>query len=427
LEIQAKVRQLGQSPNNAGRQSIETAREQLTILLNELKKAMDIAGVVEINPSTTSINDPLDIWDDILNEPVPGGPNSMPDPTSPADFRHASTGQPQIEDRPLSLPSNGIITYDLAPLEITHRVSHAELHLHQIRTLIAEKSFQYSHVIRVAPRKGVNTRSRAEVKKLNLQISVHCRSYTQCRSRLVKLRADPALFNHLQELTSDDVKASTAVVNPNEPGSTRLKLSWIWQSSGGQRWGLSTGLSLAGNNNAGLRADADAAFNIIECMYIYIYIFSILFSHTCPIVRRVHWLRARAQLMRWREQVTLTTYEMQWTVAYFRHMSKKWVFMSGTAKNADPADPCQNATYAGATISGSGQNAGSAGAGAGAGSPEISGHTSFGMNKSASTGQCSQSAGEISYARRKHDIWVDITKKADSFFRSANLAYQSPL
>ena len=40
---------------------------------------------------------------------------------------------------------------------------------------------------------------------------------------------------------SEDVKASTAIVNPNEPGSTWLKLSWIWQTAGSHHWELLMG------------------------------------------------------------------------------------------------------------------------------------------------------------------------------------------
>ena len=29
--------------------------------------------------------------------------------------------------------------------------------------------------------------------------------------------------------------------------------------------------------------------------------------------------------MRWKEEVTLTAYEMQWTVWYFSYMSQKWI------------------------------------------------------------------------------------------------------
>ena len=41
---------------------------------------------------------------------------------------------------------------------------------------------------------------------------------------------------HFKVLTVNDIKASTAIVNPNEPGSTQLKLSWIWQSASGHRY-----------------------------------------------------------------------------------------------------------------------------------------------------------------------------------------------
>jgi hypothetical protein len=260
LEIQAKVRQLGRNPSVAARQSIETAREQLSVLLQELKNAINVAGVVELNGTTSPVHEPLAMWDDILYEAAPADPNPMP--VVVESSARPSTGPIQLEDQLIRLPSNGNIEAAHAQLEITHRISHADHHLNRIRDLIAEKSFQYSHVIRVSPRKGVNTRSRAEVKKLNLQISVHCRLYTQCRAKLIKLGADTATINRFRILTIDDVKASTAVVNPNEPGSTRLKLSWIWQSAGGHRWGW-TSVS----DDAGTTASADAEVNVFECKF----------------------------------------------------------------------------------------------------------------------------------------------------------------
>jgi hypothetical protein len=222
LEIQAKVQQLGRNPTTGTQQSIEMAREQLTVLLHELKNAMNDAGVVEMNGSKSQGHEPLAMWDDIMNELVPASPNSEDQEPAPAQI-----GPIQIKDQIISLPSNGNVGPAYAQLELSHRISHADHHLNRIQDLIVEKSFQFSHIIRVSPRKGVNTRSRAEVKKLNLQISVHCRLYTQCRIRLIRLGADLVTVNRFQILTLEDVKASTAVVNSNEPGSTRLKLSWI--------------------------------------------------------------------------------------------------------------------------------------------------------------------------------------------------------
>jgi hypothetical protein len=51
----------------------------------------------------------------------------------------------------------------------------------------------------------------------------------------------------------------------------------------------------------------------------------VLFKYlTFLVVRRVHWLRARAQLMRWQEEVTLITYEMHWAVRFFSRKSQIW-------------------------------------------------------------------------------------------------------
>lgn len=262
LEIQAKVRQLGRNPGITARQTIETARDQLTVLLQELKNAIHAAGIIELNGTPQPVQEPLSLWDEIAYEPVPGGPNSMPDVSDD----QAPKGPTPIENHIIPLPSNGNVGPAYAKLELSHRISHAELHLSRIRDLIAEKSFQFSHVIRVAPRKSVNTRSRAEVKKLNLQISVHCRLYTQCRARVIQLGADPETINRLQSLSTEDVKASTAIVNPNEPGSTRLKLSWIWQTAGGHRWGLTTGPGSSSGPGTGFD------INVFECKLSYLFL-----------------------------------------------------------------------------------------------------------------------------------------------------------
>jgi len=53
-----------------------------------------------------------------------------------------------------------------------------------------------------------------------------------------------------------------AVVNPNEPGSTRLKLSWIWQTAGGHYLGL-----VATESQSSADAGPGADVNILECKY----------------------------------------------------------------------------------------------------------------------------------------------------------------
>ena len=100
LEIQAKVRQMGDNPSGTDRQTVETACERLTVLLQELKNAMQVAGVVEVHGPLQS-HDSLVLWDDIVNETVPTGDISMPviehRPAHPNSSQSSSTST-QIED-----------------------------------------------------------------------------------------------------------------------------------------------------------------------------------------------------------------------------------------------------------------------------------------------------------------------------------------
>lgn len=47
-------------------------------------------------------------------------------------------------------------------------------------------------------------------------------------------------------------------------------------------------------------------------------------THPTVLVQRVHWLRGRAQKLRWEEEVILVGYEMQWTVRFFVHKQEVW-------------------------------------------------------------------------------------------------------
>ena len=72
---------------------------------------------------------------------------------------------------------------------------------------------------------------------------------------MVKLGADHATLQEFRELKKDDIKASTAILKPNTPGSTTLHLSWIWHD-------------MAGHILPGADADLSStdAATILECM-----------------------------------------------------------------------------------------------------------------------------------------------------------------
>jgi hypothetical protein len=355
LVIQAKVRHLGKTAGSADQRSVEKDRDGLAAFILQLSQAQQAAGIAETVGPLIVEDESLHVWDEVFDEPAPDG-SSAP---APAPARALSDRLPlPIEQQMIALPSNGNVDPIHCSLELQHRIILADHHLDRIRELIAKKSFQYSHVIRCSPRKSVTTRSRAAVKKLNLEIAVQCRLYARCRARIVRLGADPGIQTRLRPLSPNDVRASTAIINPNEPGSTRLRLSWIWQTAGGPRFGLAENAGAGADDSASTR---ECKFSISRNIYLLIY----------SIVQRVHWLRARAQFLRWQEEVTLINYEMQWTVRFFIHKSRSW------AEIVDRAN--------------------------------------------------SPKAGGLAYARRKHAMWEGLARKADRTFTLLNAAYKSPL
>jgi hypothetical protein len=118
----------------------------------------------------------------------------------------------------------------LQVVELGLRKRQAVKHLHRLREVIADKSFQHSHVIRVAPRTSIRTRARSTITSLQRKISFHSRIYNKCRSAMVRLGADGETLARFRVITKDDLKSSTALLNPNLPGSTKLQLSWIWNA-----------------------------------------------------------------------------------------------------------------------------------------------------------------------------------------------------
>jgi hypothetical protein len=136
------------------------------------------------------------------------------------------------ERRPLHLPSSHTTApnHPLRQAELTLRIKQATQHLAALRNAIAEKSFQYSHIMRLAPSKGVRTRSRLAILKISERISQYSRVYCRARAAMVRLGADEQTLNRFKLLQRDDLKASTAILKPNLPGSSTLRLSWIWET-----------------------------------------------------------------------------------------------------------------------------------------------------------------------------------------------------
>ena len=138
-----------------------------------------------------------------------------------------------IERRTLPLPSYLNVQDPNAGIELLLRVQQAARLLDAVRSNIADKSFQFSHVLRVAPRKSVKTRARDSISKLNVQLGNLCSAYHRCRVTMIHLGADDDILGRFKVLTPADVRSSTALLNPNIPGSSSLTLSWLWLTNAG--------------------------------------------------------------------------------------------------------------------------------------------------------------------------------------------------
>ena len=132
---------------------------------------------------------------------------------------------------------------------------------------------------------------------------------------MVALKCGQTLLGQYQVLTRQDLKSSTAILDPNQPGSTSLNLSWIWHSG---KWLLMQDDTIASaeagpSPSISSKPEPSAISNAMtlhECRFSTHLHFSIINS----LVKCVHFLRVRALKNRWEEEHILLNYEMQWTV-----------------------------------------------------------------------------------------------------------------
>jgi hypothetical protein len=228
IDVRDQVKHLQKEPREECRLEVERLRRRLTtdlIHLQSLQSTLNHNGFTETavveEPHEESFNDS----DDDVGEADPSGQHQLDDASDP------DLGLPP-ERVPLHLPSshNTPTHHPFRQAELDLRIKQATRYLAALRDAIAQKSFQYSHVMRAAPSKVVRTRSRSAISDISDHISQYSRVYCRARAAMVRLGADERTLNKFKLLTRDDVKASTAILNPNIPGSSSLRLSWIWET-----------------------------------------------------------------------------------------------------------------------------------------------------------------------------------------------------
>lgn len=249
MEIAHKLRRLRENAPSSELKQIETLRQQLTVQLEVLGSFERAIGVepsrlldVVAGDDYDAFDKADDLYEGIIDEfghnttlPKTGAPHSF----ATADDTDLSAEEVPPEHRTISFPSNvcSIAGPSVQPrsmaqfhnIEVQFRCHRASVLLTKLRELIAERSFQFSHVQRNPPTKGVKTRSRTVTTNLRHKISMYAKMYTCNRARLCRLNVDANTLAIYKKLLPGDLISSTAVINANEPGSSTLILSWIWQ------------------------------------------------------------------------------------------------------------------------------------------------------------------------------------------------------
>jgi hypothetical protein len=258
IQLQDIVRR---SSTSEEQEIIDEKREALVAMFSQLRDLQAIAGVIG-----NSVNEKPILDNETEYDEYDESTNQTPPVLTP------------IERKVIVLPSNGNVETDVSDLEIKFRIRQANTVLNQLRDLIADISFQFSHVIRGQIRKNIRTRAQKRIKSVHNQLTLHARIYARCRNHLIALNCGESILSQYRILTKEDLKSSTAILDPNIPGSTTLKLSWIWHSS---KW-------LILNDNAIPGAITDSAtdpgpgpaidrFTLLECklffhiLYIFVY------------------------------------------------------------------------------------------------------------------------------------------------------------
>lgn len=143
------------------------------------------------------------------------------------------------ESRSILLPSNmskqdrkAFGLNSLRKKELALRQGQANEALQAIRIGIGEKSFRFRNNLRPANSKGLKTRAWTLINNAGKKLQQHRLLYRQARQAMILLGADHLTRETYKDLTTDDMKTSTAVQQTNASGQRNAELSWIWRMEG---------------------------------------------------------------------------------------------------------------------------------------------------------------------------------------------------
>ena len=244
---------------------------------------------------------------------------------TPADMALAKAGRAAaaarsaieaVEHVKIALPSTlgaaELKARQLEPLlwkEYELRKGQANEALQGVRMSIANLSFEYGKKLRKIKKSKVKkTRAWAGVQSVGRVLHHHRLIYAHAVAALQKLGDPENIVGILYKpLEVKDMKANTAVADPNAAGQRNVRLAWFWASD------------LSGDMADNARMAECEWLKTSQCM------------SNCRLVHRVNWLRARGRYHRWREEFNITSHEMEWVTRFFMHQIKKWTMWKEVA------------------------------------------------------------------------------------------------
>ena len=223
-------RALGETPNYEAQIALQAKRRRLQTKIDAfILQQTEFLGTLSINPVA-----PIDReWLSTDTDDTQDLPGAL---LSSADLPSSEALSPESISLPLpsSFCKNGIPNGILrvAKLEFELRKGQANDALHDLRLAIAQKSFVFrTRVRKNAPTTGYSKRLRSygEARAVQTTIGYAAKVYSTSRNAMERLGASTDDLTAYKPLRKEDLVASTAVMEPNARGQSRVKLSWIWQ------------------------------------------------------------------------------------------------------------------------------------------------------------------------------------------------------
>ncbi|KAG2127671.1 hypothetical protein DEU56DRAFT_758558 [Suillus clintonianus] len=295
ISLSKDVKRLRMHPTDMQLLRVARCRDKLhTQITSFLEMAPTYLGVeVDVNDPDAPVNNVHNSLHDHGEDYSDLDDDQNPDP-DPLD---TSIFQPELTVIPL--PSNigevrcrELGLTNLMKEEIALREGQANDALHAIRVHLGDKALIFRNTVRSAKSQASSTRAWTRVRSVETAVNLNAKI--------------PSF--------EKDLKASSAVANPNACGQRDTTLSWFWS----------------------LDVQGDTSGNdwMTECRPV---------SQVFIIVYRVNWLWTKALCNRWNEEVILVKHEMQWSINFFNHRAKQWL---GHMRNATSAGLTGHACYA---------------------------------------------------------------------------------